>query len=234
MLVATLSLGLGVYTQLYPTPSNAPAISSPATSANDNQPPPAPVALLLHEALQLVEQKQFDAALDKVNAALQVAPQNSHAYGLRGNIYAEKKLWSQAEKDCQTAIQIDGKNVQFKLNLAEIQFMQKKYDEARPGFLALEQNSDMGDLAAYKVFMCDLFGGHEHAAAQDLDVFNQAGSNASYYFANATWSLYHHKTEDARSWLMSAAKIYSHNKFMLYVASLSDLGYLPLPPPPQG
>jgi hypothetical protein len=139
--------------------TNAPesqAISPPPARGSLAQPQVDPVHLLLQQAFQLLEQKQFDAALDKVNVALQAAPKNEDAYGLRGNIYAEKKLWDQAEKDYQTGLQIDGKNVQIKFNLAEIQFMQKKYDDARPGFAALEQNSNMGDLATYKVFLCDL------------------------------------------------------------------------------
>jgi Tfp pilus assembly protein PilF len=230
-------------------PKYKPAANSPPISSSAGQPkiapvtpsshPPAllssnePVPVLLHQAFQLLEQKQLDAALGKVNAALQAAPLSSAAFGLRGAIYAEKKLWDQAEKDYQTALQLDGKNVQIKFNLAEIEFMQKKYDDARPGFIALKQDPHMGDLAAYKVFLCDLFGAHDEAAAKELDAFNQVGSNASYYFANAAWSLYHHKTEDARAWLMSAAKIYEPPKFRLYAASLIALGYMPLPPPPQ-
>jgi tetratricopeptide (TPR) repeat protein len=209
--------------RLTPAPPPSQALSPPAD----------PATLLLRDALQLLEQKQFDAALEKVNAALQVAPKNPDAYGLRGGIYAEKKLWDQAEKDFQTAIQIDDNNVRMKFDLAEIEFMQKKYDAARPGFVALKQDSAMGDLAAYKVFLSDLFGGHEEVAANELAGFNQVGSNASYYFANAAWSLYHHKTEQARGWLMSAANIFAPNKFRIYAASLIDLGYMPLPPPPQ-
>ena len=213
--------------------SNAPAGYSPPANPRPGQPQTASYALQIRQAFQLLTQKQFDAALAKVNAALQSAPQNPAAYELRGNIYAEEKLWEQAGKDYQTVLQLDGKNTQVKFNLAELQFMQKNYDNARPGFLALKQDPNMGDLASYKVFLCDLFGGHDHAAAAELDAFNQAGSNASYYFANAAWSLVHHKTEDARGWLTSAAKIYEPSKFGLYAFPLSQLGYLPLPPPPQ-
>jgi hypothetical protein len=205
--------------------SSAPAINSPPPSAPVT-PPPSPAA-------QPSDQKQFEAKLDKANAAVQAAPQNPDGYALRGNIYAEEKLWDQAAKDYQTVLQLDGKNMQMKFNLAELQFMQKKYDDARSGFAALEQDPNIGDLATYKVFLCDLFGGHDEAAAKELDAFNQIGENASYYFANASWSLYHQKTEDARGWLLSAQRIYPAIKFRLYATSLVNLGYLPLPPPQQ-
>ena len=180
-----------------------------------------------------MEQKQFDAALEKANAAIEAAPQNAGALGLRGSIYAEKKQWDPAKKDYEAALKLDPTNVQMKFNLAELDFMQKNYDDARSGFVALQGDPNMGDLAAYKVFLCDLFGFNEKIASSELDAFNQVGSNPSYYFANAAWSLYHHKTEEARNWLLSAAKIYEPPKFRQYAASLIALGYMPLPPPQQ-
>jgi len=118
-----------------------------------------------------------------------------------------------------------------KFNLVEVHFMQKQYDQARPGFVALERDPDMGDFALYKVFLCDLFGGHMDVAKKELDVFNDTMGNPSYYFANAAWSLAHNHVEDARSWLLSASRIYPPRKNMYYSQSLRDLGYLPLPQP---
>jgi hypothetical protein len=46
-----------------------------------------------------------------------------------------------------------------------------------PAFVALEKDPDMGDFASYKVFLCDLFGGHEDAASKELDAFNEAGKS---------------------------------------------------------
>jgi Tfp pilus assembly protein PilF len=205
--------------------SNSVAMLSPSTNNSVAQPEVTQAPALLQEAGQLLGQKQFDDALDKVNAALALEPQNADAYALRGNIFSAKEFWSRAEDDFQTALAIDGKNVTLKFDLAEVEFIQKQYDAARAGFAALEQDPDYADLASYKVFLCDLFGGHEDVAAKELDAFNQAGSNASYYFANATWCLYHQKPEDAQGWLTSAAHIYAPSKFKSYSACLVELGY---------
>ena len=244
---AAFLLGLAVFTQI--SSSHAPvAVSSALSGGADQrknappgssalaqdlplQSPPDPVTAGLMEAVRLQEQDKLDDALAKVNAVIRSVPRNANAFSLRGNIYAEKKLWDQAGQDYRSALQFDGGNVQAKFNLAEIDFIDKKYDDARPAFLALTEDSTMGDLASYKVFLCDLFGGHKSVATSELDAFNQVGSNASYYFANVAWSIYHKKTADARSWLGSARRIYPLNKFNLYAASLRDLGYLPLPPP---
>jgi len=226
--VAALSLVTGILNQVLS--NHVPEAHVPPASGGFGQPKNVPFDVLMSQAFQLVQQKQFDDALDKVNAALQVQPQNPDAHGLRGIIYAKKERWSEAREDYQTVLKTDSNNVRIRFDVAEIDFRTKDYALARPGFFALRQDPDMGDLAAYKVFLCDLFGGHESDAAQELDAFNQVGSNASYYFANASWSLYHHKTEEARGWLISAAHIYSPNKFELYAVSLHNLGYLPLPP----
>ena len=71
-------------------------------------------------------------------------------------------------------------------------------------------------------------------AARDLEALDDVGENPSYYFGHAAWSLYHHKPEEARNWLRSANTIYSVQKTVFYAASLFDMGYLPLPPPPPG
>jgi hypothetical protein len=115
-------------------------------------------------------------------------------------------------------------------NLNEIVFMQKKYEDARPGFVSLEKDIIWGDLATYKVFLCDLFGGHEEAAQSELASFDKASDEPSYYYANAAWFLFQKRPDDARPWLDSAAGIYAPEKGSLYTSSLEELGYLPLPP----
>jgi len=213
--------------------SNASASSSPSATANQGQSSSDRAKVLLREAAQLLQQRMLDSALDKANEAIAAAQRNPAGYCLRGNIYAEKGLWNEASQDYQTVLQFDANNKQVKFDMAELQFMQKKYDDARPGFAALGSDSDLGDLATYKVFLCDLLGGHDETASKEFDSFNQADSNASYYFANVAWYLYHQKTEEARKWLLSAAKIYEPHKLSVYSSSLVDLGYLPLPPPAQ-
>jgi Tfp pilus assembly protein PilF len=220
-----------------PQAEDAPSKSGPPDLATLRQqtpdsPSPDSVKAALMDAVRLLAQNKLDDALNAVNAIIQSAPKNPDALSLRGNIYAEKKQWDQARQDLQGVLQLDSGNVQARFNLGEIDFINKRYDSARPAFLALEKDANLGDLATYKVFLCDLLGAHEDVAASELATFNQIGENASYYFANVAWSAYHQKTEDARSWLESAKKIYAPRKFNLYATSLRDLGYLPLPPPP--
>ena len=177
--------------------------------------------------------EQYQADLAATSARIATNPKDAEAYNIRGNMYASKRDWESAERDYQNAVTFDPTNSKAKFNLAEMSFMQKKYDVSKAGFTALEQDPDLGDLAAYKAFLSDLFGGQLDAASKELDAFNQVAANASYYFANAAWSINHRKPDEARDWLRSATRIYPQEKFKLYATTLFEMGYLPLPPQPS-
>jgi len=126
---------------------------------------------------------------------------------------------------------MDPGNDGVRYDLADLKFKQKQFDDARAAFVPLQDNKDpeLSDLIKYKIFICDLFAGHDDVAAKELDAFNQVGSNPSYYFGNAAWDLVHKKTDDAKGWLLSATQIYPVRKHLLYASILKQMGYLPLP-----
>ena len=212
-------------------PSGAGA-SAPAIQPTANLTSPIEVARSkIAEAVKRMNANDADGALADLTQAIQLKPDSAFALLLRGSIYTQKKMFAEAQADFASAQKLDPNNVVIKFNLSELKFMQKNYDEARVGFLPLEKDPDMGDFAMYKVFLCDLFGGHEDVAKTELDALNKKGDDASYYFGNAAWDLYHKNIDDARNWLVSASHIYEAKKFTMYGESLRYLGYLPIPPP---
>jgi Tfp pilus assembly protein PilF len=181
---------------------------------------------LIEDAIKLMDAKDLDTAERKLDAAVHLDPNNTVAHVLRGSIYATKELWPYAEEEFTTAEKLDPSDLRIKFFLADLKFAQKQYDQARPLYLALKKDPDRGDLAAYNVFLCDLLGQHEAAAAKELAVFNDAMGNPSYYFANAAWSLYHHKMDEGKSWLDSANRIYPTRKILPYAQPLLKLGLI--------
>lgn len=220
ILVSTTNL----YTDASPPLLNAKAIDNggPQTSLFSKE-------SLTHEALELYGSNKRDCALEKVNLVIQANPLYLDAYAVRARIYGDTKEWNKAQEDLETMLKIDRNNSIAKFNLIELKFMQKAYDEARIGFSSMKKDPELGDLASYKVFLCDLFSGHEDIAKSELDAFDVDGSNPSYYFGNMAWSLYHKRIEDAKPWFEEAMHIYSSKKIDAYSSSLIELGYLPLP-----
>jgi Tfp pilus assembly protein PilF len=230
-----LSLPQVAFAQAAPQPAGGtpPAGTAPAPKASNSTltSPDQGAQKLIADAIMKMKKNDVDGSLRSLNQALVLNPSSTGAYVLRASIFCQRHQFDLAEADFNSALRIAPTNVVLKFNIAEVKFMQKQYDVARPGFAALTGDPDMGDFASYKVFLCDLFGGHEAVARKELDHFNDVMGNASYYFANAAWDLYHKDIEGARGWLLSATRIYPVPKFTTYGQSLRDLGYLPIPEP---
>jgi hypothetical protein len=204
-----------------PTPKDSPAGNQTESTAD-----------ILREAVRDLSQNNADLALQKVSKVIEGDSQNKDAHLLRAGIYGEQQRWEDADHEYQLVLVMEPDNAVAKFDVADLKFLQKKYDDARGGFAELESNKDLGDIATYKVFLCDLVASHEDVAAADLKALNQAGGTPSYYFGNAAWDIAHNKNEDAAGWLKSAAYIYQNapQKLSNYVASLRNVGYLPLHP----
>lgn len=203
----------------------------PAEAQSTAPPPSASAAATDHfeKALKLRGDRQWDKALAEVNAALKIDPANARFLVVRGDIYVKKMLLKEAEADFTTAAKLKPDDAIPAYDLAEVNFMQKEYGDARAIFAVVVKDPRLGELAKFKIFLCDLMGESLDKAEEELAEFNREGIGASYYYANAAWDLYHHRLEEARPWLNSAARIYSKEKNDLYTSTLIDLGFLANP-----
>jgi tetratricopeptide (TPR) repeat protein len=213
--------------QTLPPPSQTPpgqiTITLPAHAATIG---PDDSQFAYKEIQHLEQEGKYDEALAKANAAVEADPKKITPYVLRGHIYSEMNQLDKADADFLTILQIDPNNFPAQFNRCEIKLSKKDYDGARDGFTSLEKNPDWGDLAAYKVFVCDLFAGHELASRSELETFNRLETHASYFYANATWSFYHKQPQEGQSFIDSAQRIYPRKTVYFYSSTLVDLGYI--------
>lgn len=184
---------------------------------------------LMKQCSDDVDAGRLNEALTAVDAALQLDSRNAAAYELRGSIYMQKELWNRAENDYSKALEIDPSAVAFKYRVAEIKYLQKAYDAARIRFAAIQSDPNLGDLATYKVFLCDLLTGREEVAEKELKQINRSEKKPSYYFCNAAWALYHQKSKEANECFRTAASLYSDSINNPYFASLKVLSSLTAP-----
>ncbi len=188
------------------------------------------VQKLTTAANQSLDSGDLDDALASVDSALQLDTHNALLYELRGTIYIQQKLWDRAENDYQSALQINPTDVSFKYKLAEIKFLQKAYASARQGYLALENDPALGELAKYHVFLCDIFDFDDPSARRDLDALNgDPEKHQAYYFCNAVWDLFHKDRQGANNWIISASRLYSSADMDLYLSSLKNSNNLNAP-----
>ena len=190
------------------------SVTSPANATS--------TAELIKSADQDLTDGKTDQAESEVNLAVQLDPKNAEAYALRSSIYTRIKLWDRAERDAATADKI-APDPAYKYKMGEIKFLQKAYDDARPHFAGLQNDPTLGDLAVYKVFMCDLFGGHESFAARDLATEQKSYDHPSYYFSQIAWCLFHGQRSQANSWFAQVKEHVNENTSSLYLESYNSV-----------
>ena len=182
---------------------------------------PNPVDSLLTESAQRLADGDYQGALSDASTALVLDPKNASAYEARGSIYIQQKLWDRAERDYISAYKLTPDPV-YKFKLGEIKFLQKAYVDARPRFAALTGDPNLGQLATYKAFLCDLLGRHDAAAARDLNELDQTPDGPAHYYCHAAWDLYHSQRADANKLFKTADALYGDSTRNLYLESLAE------------
>ena len=202
--------------------TNAPT----AVNAAD---PKAQAYSLYTQATRLREAGDLDGALAKAKDALVLAPTEVELLVFCGDIYAKKRDWDNATREFSAALAQRPEDALARFDLAEIKLMQKQYDAARPEFQALMNDGKIGDLATYKVFLCDLFGGHLEQAQVELKNFAQAQNKPSYTYGEAAYWFYLDHADYAHRSLDEGAAKFSDREVQAYTSTLKELGYLPSP-----
>ena len=89
-------------------------------------------------AFVLRVQRRMPEAQAAVKKALQLAPDSSLAHTVAGRVYADLGDFARANAEARKAIELAPKDAFAYLNLAGIQFMEKRYDEAIRNYVAAQ------------------------------------------------------------------------------------------------
>ncbi len=90
-----------------------------------------PDAAMYHnEGVQLLKKRQIEAAIEKLNKAIQINPNYNEAYRHLGLAYGQKKLWTDATQVLQKAITYKPDDLLALKNLGVAYLQQKQFTEA--------------------------------------------------------------------------------------------------------
>ena len=98
--------------------------SEPPSNTNTN----TGGVVLDDEVAILKSHGDLDGALAKASEEVQANPADFKAYIQRGDVYAKKKAWKEADQDFATALKLAPDNNMARFDLAELKLMQKQYD----------------------------------------------------------------------------------------------------------
>lgn len=181
---------------------------------------------LFKGAHQAFLQGDIKKAKQQIEVLSTMTPGNSSVMNLLGAVHTKQKNYEGAMAAFQKAVELAPNDFRPRFNLAEVDFLQQKYPEARAKFNKLYEDDPTNELAAYKVYLTYLLEGNGAMADQMLVSFNEFSDWPTYYFAQASKSFQAGETEDAQDWIISARKIYPGGRNSLYAETMLDLGWI--------
>jgi tetratricopeptide (TPR) repeat protein len=229
-----IETGLNPSKPVTPAPGGAPAQevvalpeSAKALSPEDQE----KLRILLTEASAFVQGIRVQEALERIFEAQQMAPEYAVVYNLEGAAWTKAKEFDKAKVAFKKCLSLDPESLEARFNLAELEFVSKNYEQAllafdtliadEPRFPARTRN-----LILYKIFLCNLMLDNTEKVNEMLAAFNYMSDTPEYYYANAAIAFHADDKDEARSWLRSAARIYSRMMQELFVDSLVELKWI--------
>lgn len=188
-------------------------------------------SLLVSEASQLLHANESQRALDRLSEAGKIEPDYFDLHALTGAAFAKLRDFDKAAVAFERALALNPAAEDAKFNLAEIDFVRKKYKEALEAFeKILASNTKIPEssrtLILYKKYLCLLLTDRGAEADALLKTFRFESDTPEYYYANAAKSFRAGNEEDARGWLRSAANIYRVELLSLFIDSLYEIGWV--------
>lgn len=175
-------------------------------------------------------------ALEKVNELEATFGSNHFLENLRGAAFTKMKNYTRARvhfaKAADLAKNYPAEAFHPRFNLAELDFVEKKWDLARTSFQKLiddpgKPGTGSDDLMKFKVFVCDLQQKKDAAAEKLLGTFDQYNVDSpAFYYARAAQFFIKDEKEKANEWLESARRIYPREINEVYNDSLVEMGWL--------
>lgn len=190
---------------------------------------------------------RWQEALEKLNDVEKITGEMHLVENMRGAVFTRMRDFKQARSHFEKAVSltksIAKERFHPRFNLAEIDFVEKKWEPARTSFESLlaDVNPDdksSGKLMRFKMYICVL---QQMAEAKDeatkkkaeasanvlMQAFDQYDAEApAFYFANAARFFAEGKKEEANEWLESASKIYPKDVTETYNDSFIEMGWL--------
>ncbi len=179
---------------------------------------------------------RWQEALERLGE-LEIAVGNNHYIeNLRGAVFTRMRNFDKARvhfaKALELAKNLDAEAFHPKFNMAELDFVTKKWDAARESFQKLlkdpgKPGTGSDTLINFKIMICDLQQKREAEADKILKTFDQYDADSpAYYYGNAVKMFIKDDKEGANEWLESAKRIYPKEVNEVYNDSLVEMGWL--------
>jgi tetratricopeptide (TPR) repeat protein len=196
----------------------------------------AEVVRELSEVSNYVRGVRWQEALEKLTLVEKITGDSHFVENLRGAVYTRMRDFKSAREHFQKAATLSagGGTEAFhpRFNLAEIDFVEKKWEDAIVSFSKLLEDKTRPDkssdaLMKFKIMVCEYQlkrAEKAQAIAKTFDQYDDA--TPAYYYAEAVRCFADDKKEEATEWLESARRIYPPEVTEVFNDSLVEVGWL--------
>lgn len=188
------------------------------------------------EVASYMQGVRLQESLEKLNEVEKITGDFHIITNMRGAVFTKMRDFKSARAEFEKAILLTKdqprENFHPCFNLAEVNFVEKKWPAARAAFTELLSKDTVPDagtrrLMEYKVMICYLQEKQLEAAIGQLEKFDQYDNDSpAYYFGKAAVAFSKDQKEEAEEWLGSATKIYPKELNDVYQDSLVEVGWL--------
>lgn len=179
---------------------------------------------------------RWQEALEKLTVVERITGESHFVENLRGAVYTRMRDFKAAREHFQKAVSLsDGGGMEAfhpRFNLAEIDFVEKKWEDSIAGFTKLLEDENRPDktsdvLMKFKIMVCEYQLKRPDKAQAIAKTFDQYDDKTpAYYYAEAVRCFAGDNKDEATEWLESARRIYPPEVNEVFNDSLVEVGWL--------
>ena len=185
-------------------------------------------------ANNLFKQKRIFECLEAIEKLHAIYDKNPATLNLQGACYVEFRSFDKARMAFAKAEKSSPGNFNVRFNVAEIEFVSKKFPEALKQFevLLVEAKKDpsglqMLPIIKFKVLLCRLKGGDVAGATEVIADRNYLDDTPLFYYGKAALAYHSDKGSEAEEWLARAGRIFRDNTILApWQDTLIEFGYI--------
>jgi predicted Zn-dependent protease len=178
---------------------------------------------LFNSAMQDFDSKNYDAALEKLQALEKDLPKDAFVQNLLGAAYTKKKDYATAQKYFDKSLEMVPNFFPARFNVGELLFLQRKYSAAQDYFQEMLKSDPRNELLQFKILLCQLQLGDKEAAAKTLKAIKFPGDTPAWYYASAAIESKNGNNKKAIEYVTGAQYIFGP-KTALFDETFDDLG----------
>jgi Flp pilus assembly protein TadD len=179
---------------------------------------------LIQATLADFEAKKYSAALEKIQSATELYPQDPFVLNLKGAIYTKLKDWEEARRFFNRALNEDPNFFPARFNLGEVLFLEGNSEEALKYFETLNDTYRGNDLIQFKLVLLFLLTERTSDAERMAERIQYPGNSPAWYYAQAALAFAQGNRREGRRVLNAAKELFSAEQIALYEESLDESG----------